>query len=85
MDIDSHFLWFVLAGFVAQVIDGALGMAYGVSASSMLLTLGLPPPPWSALRSMQRSAFRQPHPRFRIRLSVTSTKSCSGGWLFPVC
>ena len=43
MEIDSHFLWFVLAGFVAQLIDGALGMAYGVSASSLLLSFGLPP------------------------------------------
>lgn len=43
MEIDSQFIWFVLAGFVAQLIDGALGMAYGVSASSLLLSLGLPP------------------------------------------
>lgn len=43
MELDSHFLWFVLAGFVAQLIDGALGMAYGVSASSLLLSFGLPP------------------------------------------
>ena len=43
VEIDSHFLWFVLAGFVAQLIDGALGMAYGVSASSLLMSFGLPP------------------------------------------
>lgn len=43
MELDNHFLWFVLAGFIAQLIDGSLGMAYGVSASSLLLTLGLPP------------------------------------------
>jgi uncharacterized membrane protein YfcA len=36
------FLLYVLAGFVAQVIDGALGMAYGVTASSLLLSLGVP-------------------------------------------
>ena len=37
-------LWLCVAtGFIAQVIDGALGMAYGVTASSLLLTFGLPP------------------------------------------
>lgn len=30
-------------GFLAQVIDGALGMAYGVTSNSFLLGLGLPP------------------------------------------
>lgn len=42
-DFDSTFLWFVLAGFAAQMIDGALGMAYGVSCSSLLLYMGVPP------------------------------------------
>ncbi len=37
-------IWFfIAAGFVAQLIDGSLGMAYGVTASSLLLGLGLPP------------------------------------------
>lgn len=39
----DQFLLSVLAGFVAQLIDGALGMAYGVTASSLLLSFGLPP------------------------------------------
>ncbi len=34
---------FVLVGFAAQIIDGALGMAYGVSSNTFLLSLGLPP------------------------------------------
>jgi hypothetical protein len=42
-DFDSTFLWFVLAGFLAQMIDGTLGMAYGVSCSTILLNLGVPP------------------------------------------
>ena len=37
------FFWFVLVGFVAQTIDGALGMAYGVSSNSILLGIGIPP------------------------------------------
>lgn len=32
-----------LAGFFAQLVDGALGMGYGVTSSSMLLALGLAP------------------------------------------
>ena len=36
------------AGFIAQVIDGALGMAYGVTASSLLLAFGVPPAATSA-------------------------------------
>ena len=34
---------FMLVGFIAQMIDGALGMAYGVSSTSFLLGLGVPP------------------------------------------
>ena len=38
-----EFWWCVGAGFAAQLIDGALGMAYGVTASSLLLAFGVPP------------------------------------------
>lgn len=43
ISFDGDFLLFVLAGFIAQLIDGALGMAYGVSCTSLLLYLGTPP------------------------------------------
>ncbi len=36
-------LLYALVGFVAQLIDGALGMAYGVSSNTFLLSVGLPP------------------------------------------
>lgn len=39
---------FILVGFGAQIIDGALGMAYGVISSSLLLALGVPPSAASA-------------------------------------
>jgi uncharacterized membrane protein YfcA len=42
-DFDKSFYLFVLAGFVAQLIDGALGMAYGISCSSLLLSMGVAP------------------------------------------
>jgi uncharacterized membrane protein YfcA len=41
-------LLFMLAGFVAQLIDGALGMAYGVSSNTLLLSMGVPPAAASA-------------------------------------
>ncbi|SEN30590.1 hypothetical protein SAMN05216436_11470 [bacterium A37T11] len=42
-EFGTKFSWFILAGFVAQLIDGALGMAYGVSCTSLLLWFGIPP------------------------------------------
>ncbi len=39
---------FILVGFIAQLIDGALGMAYGVSSNSFLLGIGIPPAAASA-------------------------------------
>ncbi|OOG73832.1 ABC transporter permease [Algoriphagus sp. A40] len=47
MDMEM-FLWFLLVGFIAQSIDGALGMAYGVSSNSILLGIGIPPASASA-------------------------------------
>jgi uncharacterized membrane protein YfcA len=38
-----EFLMYVAVGFAAQMIDGTLGMAYGLSATSFLLSVGLPP------------------------------------------
>jgi uncharacterized protein len=46
--VSSELFIFILAGFVAQMIDGALGMAYGVSASTFLLSFGVPPAAISA-------------------------------------
>jgi len=37
-------LWpFILVGFAAQLVDGALGMAFGVISSTLLISLGVPP------------------------------------------
>jgi hypothetical protein len=36
-------LGIAVAGFVAQLIDGSLGMGYGVSSTTLLLTVGLTP------------------------------------------
>ncbi|OJU55063.1 MAG: hypothetical protein BGO02_10360 [Brevundimonas sp. 67-6] len=45
--MDTFFL-FLLVGVLAQAVDGALGMAYGVISSSVLLALGVPPATASA-------------------------------------
>ncbi|HEU5290378.1 MAG TPA: sulfite exporter TauE/SafE family protein, partial [Cyclobacteriaceae bacterium] len=47
-EIGADFMIFVLVGFIAQMIDGALGMAYGVSCSTLLLSFGIPPAASSA-------------------------------------
>lgn len=39
---------FVAVGFAAQLVDGALGMAFGVISTTLLLSLGLPPAAASA-------------------------------------
>lgn len=41
--MDLTILLYVLVGFVAQIIDGALGMAYGVSSNTFLLSVGVSP------------------------------------------
>lgn len=42
------FLLFLAVGFLAQCVDGALGMAYGVISSTVLLAFGVPPATASA-------------------------------------
>ncbi len=39
----EQFIIFVVIGFFAQMIDGALGMAYGISATTFLLAFGVSP------------------------------------------
>ncbi|MDF2483823.1 MAG: sulfite exporter TauE/SafE family protein [Stenotrophomonas indicatrix] len=48
MELSSEFWWFILIGLGAQLVDGALGMAFGLVSSSVLLSMGLPPAQVSA-------------------------------------
>ena len=41
--LGSDFALYLLVGLAAQLVDGALGMAYGVTSTSFLLSLGVPP------------------------------------------
>lgn len=43
MDTVWLLLPFILAGFAAQLVDGALGMAFGTISSTLLISLGQPP------------------------------------------
>ncbi|MET4805769.1 sulfite exporter TauE/SafE family protein [Limibacillus sp. MBR-115] len=44
----QDFLLFVAVGFLAQLVDGAIGMAYGLTSMSVLLGLGVGPATASA-------------------------------------
>lgn len=49
MQIDfADLLPFIAVGFAAQLVDGALGMAFGVISSTLLISLGVPPAAASA-------------------------------------
>lgn len=43
LTIDPLFYWFLGAGFIFAMVDGAIGMSYGVTSASFALTMGLPP------------------------------------------
>ncbi len=47
--MDTEFFILMGIGFFAQLIDGALGMAFGVISTSAMLTMGLPPAHASAV------------------------------------
>jgi uncharacterized protein len=52
----DEFLLFALVGFLAQIIDGSLGMGFGVISSAILLAQGVPP----ALASASVNAAKLP-------------------------
>lgn len=52
----NEFLIFALIGFFAQIVDGSLGMGFGVVSSSILLAQGIPP----ALASASVNAAKLP-------------------------
>lgn len=41
--LDPNIPWMIMAGFVAQFVDGALGMGYGVTCNSLLMSTGVSP------------------------------------------
>lgn len=47
-DVLTALLPFILIGFAAQMVDGALGMAFGQISSTLLVSIGVPPAAASA-------------------------------------
>src|ERR1700746_2123583 len=41
--VDPPFYYFLAAGFVFAMIDGAIGMSYGVTSTTFSLSMGIPP------------------------------------------
>ena len=37
----NDILLFIAIGFAAQMVDGAIGMAYGITASTVLISFGV--------------------------------------------
>lgn len=46
--INAIFYYFLLAGFVFAMIDGAIGMSYGVTSNTFSMAMGIPPASASA-------------------------------------
>ena len=40
-EIDGSFYWMIGAGFLAQIVDGVLGMGYGVTCATVLNSMGI--------------------------------------------
>src|SRR6476469_635571 len=47
--MDSEFFLLLGVGFAAQIVDGTLGMAFGVISNTAMLAIGMPPAHASAL------------------------------------
>jgi hypothetical protein len=47
-NLDANIILYIAGGFIAQMIDGALGMAYGITATTFLLSFGISPAASSA-------------------------------------
>ena len=47
--VDQSWLLFFFVGLLAQLIDGALGMAFGVTATTVMLSFGIAPAQASAM------------------------------------
>ena len=75
--LTSRGFWSAVAvGFFAQVIDGALGMAYGITATTFLLSAGATPAAASASVHIAE-VFTTGFPGFPTSSSATSTSHSS--------
>jgi len=42
-EINPMFYWFLAGGFIFAMVDGAIGMSYGVTSTAFSLSMGIPP------------------------------------------
>ena len=80
--MDTTFFLFVIAGFLAQMIDGCIGMAYGVSSTSLCSALACRPQPQAHRYIVQKFlplSFRAFHYSLK-----NIDKNCSHPWLSRV-
>ncbi|MFY0256079.1 sulfite exporter TauE/SafE family protein [Chitinophaga sp. 30R24] len=42
-DVPTTFYYFLIAGFIFAMIDGAIGMSYGITSTTFSLSMGVPP------------------------------------------
>ncbi len=68
-----------LVGLGAQLVDGALGMAYGVTSTTLLLAIGTNP---AAASACTRPAFRSSRPT-APRCRATSSRASA--WNSAAC
>jgi uncharacterized membrane protein YfcA len=47
-DVPPTFYYFLVAGFIFAMIDGAIGMSYGITSTTFSLSMGIPPASASA-------------------------------------
>ncbi|WP_026904445.1 TSUP family transporter [Pedobacter glucosidilyticus] len=43
LTLNPYFYYFLIAGFIFAMIDGAIGMSYGVTSTTFSLSMGIPP------------------------------------------
>ena len=58
----NDLLLFIAIGFAAQMVDGAIGMAYGITATTALLSMGVSPATASAAIHMAEVFATATHP-----------------------
>src|SRR5437870_6317734 len=76
MAVSPDVPWLVAVGCFAQLVDGCVGMGYGISASSILATLGVPP----AITSATVHAAEMPSAAARRRRSPRGSRAaCRSG------
>lgn len=42
-EINPIFYWFLIGGFIFSMVDGAIGMSYGVTSTAFSISMGIPP------------------------------------------